>query len=417
MNSLKQLVFHAVLLSLGTQPIWAAESWTRFRGPAGDGHADVDSAPVHWSDSDNVVWKVEIPGEGWSSPVVADDRIYLTAAVPVQAGSKDQSLRLLAIDANNGSPVDQVEVFRQDGEDAQNIHGKNSHASPTPWIDGERIYVHFGHQGTACLDTRGNIIWTNTKLRYEAVHGNGGSPIVVDEALIFSCDGRESPFVVALDKERGRQLWKIPRQSDAEKKFSFSTPTLIEVDGRPQVITPGSNVVNALDPQTGREIWRVRYDGYSVIPKPVYGDGLLFLSTSYNSPSILAIRVDGKGDVTDTHVAWRTGRGAPHTPSPLFADGYLYTVSDDGIASCFDASTGERQWQERLGGNFSASPVLASGKVYFLSEDGQTTVVDASPRFNKRAENALNARTLASFGVIENDFLIRTDRHLYRIGS
>src|SRR5262249_38284452 len=163
------------------------------------------------------------------------------------------------------------------------IHGKNSHASPTPLTDGQRLYVHFGHQGTACLDLDGKVLWRNTDLRYRPVHGNGGTPILVDEALVFSCDGGDVQFVVALDQATGKVRWKIDRKTGAFKKFSFGTPLLITVDGKPQIVSPGSGVVCAYDPKTGREIWRVRYDnGYSVVPRPVYGHGLVFVATGYD---------------------------------------------------------------------------------------------------------------------------------------
>ena len=235
--------------------------------------------------------------------------------------------------------------------------------------------------------------------------------------LIFSCDGASDPFVIALHKRTGEVMWKTPRATDAVKTFSFSTPLLIQVDGRPQVISPGSNCVVAYDPGTGVEIWRVRYDGYSVVPRPVYGHGLVYISTAFDSPVAMAIRPDGQGDVTDTHVAWTARRSAPNTPSLLLVDDYLYMVSDRGVASCLEAETGQTMWQERLGGAYSASPLHAGGRVYFQSEEGQTVIVSASPEFHELARNDLGERTLASHAVIEDDLLIRTETKLYRIGA
>jgi outer membrane protein assembly factor BamB len=198
-------------------------------------------------------------------------------------------------------------LFQQPA-DAPKPHTKNSHASPTPLVENDRIYVHFGHAGTACLDRTGKTLWKNAEHGYEPVHGNGGSPVLVDGLLIFSCDGADDPYVVALDGMSGQERWRFQRESEAPNKFSFSTPAVIEVGGQKQLITPGSGVVNALDPGTGSEIWRCTYGaGYSVIPKPVYGNGLLYMATGYNAPTVMAIRPDGKGDVTETHVAW-TGR-------------------------------------------------------------------------------------------------------------
>lgn len=390
--------------------------WPSFRGPGGNGHA-ADAKPVtEWNATKNITWKQPVPGQGWSSPVIVDGRIYLSAAVPAAENStKEYSLRLLCLDAKRGDIQWDTEVFRQDSERTVSIHPKNSHASPTPLVENGRVYVHFGHQGTACVDADGKVLWRTDKYRYAPVHGNGGTPILVDEALIFSCDGAENPFVLALHRDTGEELWKQPRNSEATKKFSFSTPLYLEVDGRPQVISPGSNLVAGYDPKTGKELWRVTYDGYSVIPKPVYGHGLVYICTGYNTPSLLAIRPDGEGDVTETHVAWKISRGVPHTPSLLLVGDELYMVSDKGIATCVDAATGTEHWQERIGGNFSASPLFANGRIYLLSEEGEGILLAPEKTFKVLARNKLEERTLASYGVSGNTLFIRSDKHLYRI--
>jgi outer membrane protein assembly factor BamB len=282
-------------------------------------------------------------------------------------------------------------------------------------IAGDRVYVHFGHQGTACLDLAGKVLWRNVELGYPPVHGNGGSPVLVDGRLIFSCDGASDPFVVALDANSGREKWRFQRQADSDKRFAFSTPAVIEVNGRKQVITPGAGVVNALDPATGEEIWRVNYDGYSVIPQPVFGHGLVFLSTGYDSPMILAIRPDGTGDVTETHVEWELKTGAPHTPSPLLVGDELYLIADRGVATCLDARTGEEHWQERVGGNYSASPLSADGKIFLQSEDGPTVVIKSGTTFEKIADTGFAERTLASYAIGDNALFIRTEKNLYRV--
>jgi outer membrane protein assembly factor BamB len=392
---------------------WApAADWTEFRGPTGQGLSSEENLPVEWSTQKNVVWKVATP-PGWSSPIIAGGKVYLTGAVALARG---YSLRALCLDAASGKTLWEREVFTE-GADAPRIHTKNSHASPTPLIEGDRIWVHFGYLGTACLDRDGKILWTNRDLAFRPVHGPGGSPILVDDLLVFSGDGASERFTVALDKVTGKLRWKTNRDTEADRKFSFSTPLLIEVKGQKQLISPGSDVVSALDPASGKEIWRVRYSGYSVIPRPVFGHGLLFLSTGYDAPSVLAIRPDGTGDVTETHVVWRMRQGAPHTPSPLLVGDELYTVADNGTASCVDARTGKIHWQKRLGGAFSASPVHAAGKVYFQSEDGVGTVVAAATTFKQLARNELGARTLASYAAADGALFIRTDKHLYRIGK
>lgn len=408
--------FSTILICLSlTLP--AAADWPQFRGPEGNGHAEAKNLPVEWGPEKNIAWRTEVPGKGWSSPSLSQGKIYLTSAVPVDEGSAsgDADLKLLCYDAASGKELWAVTVFRQEGKSAPAIHRKNSHASPTPLVDGSRIFVHFGHQGTACLTTSGEIYWKNQSLKYPPVHGNGGSPILVDGILIFSCDGGEAPFLVGLDAASGDVKWKQPRPTDSAKKFAFSTPTVITVAGQKQVISPGAGMVSALDPQTGEEIWHVKYDGYSVIPKPVFGNGLIYLSTGYDSPTLIAIRAGGRGDVTDTHVAWTLKKGAPHTPSPLLIGKELYLVSDRGLATCVDALSGEIIWQERVGGDYSASPLYADGKIYLVNEEGSGTALRPGRTFEKLAENGFPERTLASYAVENGAIFVRTEKALYRV--
>ncbi len=406
------------MLALIASPSAAdGEDWPEFRGPTGQGISAERNLPVEWSDdargtSKNIVWKTSIPGEGWSSPVLREGRIYLTIAVGKEDGA-NHGLKAICVEAAMGRILWTVEVFTP--EDFVRIHTKNSHASPTPLVEGERLYVHFGHLGTACLDLTGKVLWRNNSLAYPPVHGSGCSPILADDALIFSCDGASDPFVVALDKNNGKVLWKVNRETDAKKTFSFCTPLLITVNGQKQAISPGSNVVCAYDPKTGREIWRVHYEGYSVVPRPVFGRGLIFISTGFDRPVVMAIRPDGNGDVTKTHVAWTNAKGAPNTPSMLLVRDELYLLSDAGIASCLDAKSGKTHWQERIGGNCSASPVLADGRIYFQNEEGLGVVIKAGREFQKLASNPLNERTLASYAVGDGAFFIRSEKHLYRI--
>lgn len=394
----------------------AAAEWPEFRGPTGQGHSTATGLPVEWSAGKNVVWKQSVPGSGWSSPVVSDGRIFLTTGLP---GTENHpSLRALCFDATTGRPLWDTEVFTSAETKVQPIHQKNSLASPTALIEGDAIYVHFGHDGTARLDRSGKIVWRNHSLGYDPVHGNGGAPILAGEKVVYHADGASSPFVAALDKATGTLAWKFERTGATKQKFSFSTPLLISVDGRPQIISPGSGSVSALDPKDGREIWRVRYGtGYSVIPRPVFAHGLVFVATGYGRADLLAIRPDGHGDVTDTHIAWRTTKGAPLTPSVLVVGDELYAVNDAGIASCWDAKTGQLHWQERLDGNYSASPIAADGRLYFLSETGVGTVLKVGRTFVKLATNPMGERALASYAVTGSDLLIRTEGHLYRIAA
>ena len=405
----------SVLLLLGSRAL-LADDWPEFRWPTGQGHSTATNLPFEWSAEKNVVWKQAVPGLGWSSPVISRGRLFLTSGV--KDGEGAPSLRALCFESATGRLLWNTEVFSAAEATGQPMHDKNSPASPTPLIEGEHIYVHFGHHGTACVDWSGKIVWRNNSLRYDPVHGNGGSPVLVDDKLIFNADGARDPFIVALNKKTGDVLWKIPRTVDVRQTFSFCTPLIISVKGEPQLITPGSGAVSALDPKDGRELWRFRYGGgYSVVPRPVFGHGLLFIATGFNRADLLAIRADGEGDVTDTHLAWRTTKGAPLTPSVVLVGDDLYAVSDMGVASCFDAKTGKVHWQERIEGNYSASPLAAEGRIYFQNETGTGTVIKASTEFTKIATNVLEERTLASYAVADDALFVRTAAHLYRIAA
>jgi outer membrane protein assembly factor BamB len=409
--------FFTVLVLICLTPGVRGEDWPEFRGPDGQGHA-MGILPTEWGPMRNLVWKQALPGNGWSSPAIVGGRIYLTASVVAKGAGGGYSLQALCLNATSGKSIWEREVF-QEPANAPRPHGKNSHASPTPLVAGDRLYVHFGHQGTACLDLAGKVLWTNTEQKYSPVHGNGGTPILVDDALVFSCDGGDKTFVVALDRNTGKQLWKTDRTTQPARGFSFSTPLLITVKGQKQIVSAGSDAVMAYDPATGKELWKVRYEGgYSVIPRPVFGHGLVFVCTGYGTPNLLAIRVeDATGDVTETNVVWKSKRNVPHTPSLLLVDYELYMVSDGGQASCLDARTGKVHWQERLERAYSASPLYADGKIYFQSEDGVGTVVKASKEFVKVATNPLKERTLASYAAVDGALFIRTEGNLYRFQS
>jgi outer membrane protein assembly factor BamB len=413
---MKRFIVLLAPLLFATTTFLHAENWPEFRGPTGQGIYAGKSLPTEWSTTKNVAWKQAIPGKGWSTPIVQDDRVYLTTAVPSAPGKgKDQSLCALCLDAKTGAQLWQTEIFKQDGKAAPGIHPKNSHASPSPLTDGKHLWVHFGHQGTACLDLDGKILWRNTELRYAPVHGGGGSPIRVDNRLIFSVDGGDKQFVAALDCDTGKVLWKTDRKSEAVQRFSFSTPLLVNVAGKKQIISCGSNVVSAYDVNDGKELWRVKYDGYSQIPRPVQGHGMIFLSSGYNTPTLMAIRADGTGDSPKGPIVWSTKKAAPHTPSPLLIGDELYTVSDSGVTTCYDAKTGKIHWQERVDGNYSASPIYADGKIYLQSEEGIGTVLRAGTTFEVLGRNNMGERTLASYAAADGAIFLRTAGHLYRI--
>lgn len=407
-------VLSAVVNLMGLN-LWAHD-WPEFRGPTGQGHSPATDVPIRWSATENVAWKAAIPGGGWSSPVLVNGRVYLTSAISA-AGVKDLKLTAICLDARDGKLLWSTNVFSP--EDGSSLHRKNSYASPTPLVRGGRLYVHFGHLGTACLDLNGQVLWRQTSITYPSMHGNGGSPLLAGDRLIFSCDGITNPAVVALDRHTGKVQWKTPRDNDSvPKKFSFSTPLLITNAGREELISPGAGATYAYDPTTGRPLWKVSTGtGFSVVPRPVFAHGLLFVNTDYDFPKLFAIRPGGEGDVTSTHLAWQTGRGAPSTPSALVVGSELYFVSDAGIATCADAKTGQVHWNERLGGGFSASPVFAAGHIYFQNEEGVGYVLKAGKTFEQIAKNELGERTLASYAVDDGTLFIRSAEHLFRIGK
>ena len=392
-----------------------AEDWPQFRGPTGQGHSSERGLPLEWSEVRNIVWKTPVPGEGLSSPVVAGGRVWMTAAVDTgnpARGPVTSSLRLLAVDAATGREMVNVEVFRLPR--AGYINPKNSRASPTPIVDGGRVYVHFGAEGTAAVTTDGVIVW-KTQLRYQSQHGAGGSPVLFGDLLIVSCDGNGGEaFVAALDTHTGTIRWKTDRRLPADQ--AYSTPLVIRAGDRDQVVSVGAHRAVAYDPRTGREIWHVGYpNGFSNVPRPVYGHGLVYIATGFNDPTLIAVRADGEGDVTRTHLAWTVARSVPLTPSPLLVGEELYMVSDIGVLTCLDARTGVSLWQARLAGDYSASPVFADGRIYLQSEAGLTTVIAPGKEFRRLATSQLDGAILASMAISGGSIYIRTDGHLYRI--
>ena len=377
----------------------------QFRGPGGEGHSSEKNLPLTWSETENVRWKAEIEGLGWSTPSIVGSQVWITTAT-----DEGKSLRVVCLDKNSGTVVHDVEVFHRD--EPGKIHSKNSYASPSVLIDGEQVFVHFGKLGTACLDRDAKPIW-KTEMKYNHRHGPAGSPIVVGDLVILACDVGDTQYVTALDKLTGKEVWKTTRDG----AMAFSTPLLIEVDGQPQVVSTGGEWAMGYEPRTGKELWRFRYPkGYSNVPRPVQGQGLVFLCSGYDDPGLYAVKANGSGDVTESHLVWKLERGAPLNPSPLLIGEELYVVSDDGIASCLNAKTGKLHWKKRLDGNFSASLLHAEGRIYLLDENGKTFVIaPTKDEYRELAVNELPGRTLASIAAADGALFLRTDKAVYRI--
>lgn len=405
----------AILLAtqLGFKETIAQDSWPQFRGPDSAGHAPGHRPPMQWSDTQNIEWRKTIPGLGWSSPSIHNGVLYLTTAVPQGEGL---SLRVLALDAQTGEPRWEREIKQVEKVPA--IHAKNSHASPTPIVLDDAVFVHFGTLGTARLEPAdGRIVWLCEELVYPPVHGSGGSPVLFDEKLFIICDGSSNPFVCALDASNGKVVWRTQRSVPAQISHSFGTVRVAMVKGEPQILAPGPNHLAAYEPNTGKEIWKVLAPGWSVVPQPLLIDDLVIYNHDYDNPELMAVRLGGSGDVTETNVVWRNTRGAPSTPTPLLIDDLLYFVSDNGVASCVDARTGDRHWMERLGGNYSASPVYVNDHVLYLSEDGVATWVKPSKEYTLVSKNEITGRTFATPAFYKNAMYLRTDEALLKISG
>ena len=399
------------------------------------------SPPTTFGEDQNLSWKTELPGRAWSSPVIADEVIWLTTAIERtpdaeeriellrQAGNKEEKfkqlaiakaieLKVLAVDFASGKLLKEIELANIENPDA--IHSLNSYASPTPVIDGDRLYCHFGTFGTFAINREtGKIAWQR-KIPLEHGVGPGSSPLIDGERLVLIQDGVDRQYVTALDKRSGKTLWETDRPPmDAptgDQKKAYSTPIVAtDASGREQLLCMGSQWMVSYNAENGDEFWRLFHGkGFSVVPRPVVRDGVVYFSTGFGKPQLWAVKIDGSGDVSDTHVQWTVKKGIPAKPSPLLHDGLIYVVDDNGVASCFDISDGKELWKERLGGKFSSSPVFAGGHLYFGNHEGEVFVMTTGADAKIVATNHVDGQVMASPAVVENALILRTDRALYR---
>ena len=398
-------------------PISAGENWWQFRGPAGDGHAKADNLPLKWSEQDNIVWKAAIHDRGWSSPVIWKGQIWITTAR--RDGTK---LFAICVDRESGEIKHDIHIF--DVEKPQKIAEVNSYATPTSAVEQGRVYVHYGTYGTACIDTEtGKILWTRRDLKcdHEAGAGPGSSPMLIGDRLVMNVDGRDVQYVIALDKATGKDAWKTNRSVDFSKvpvhqRKAYGTPKLGPRGKGLQLVSIGAQAVMSYDPETGQELWKVRHRGWSIAPRPVFGHGLVFTLVDRDYPELWAIRADGSGDVTDSHVVWREKKGMPRRSGPLLIGDLLFVVSHDGIASCLEAKTGKLVWKNRIKGQYSASLLYAAGRIYCFNEDSVCTVIRPAREFEILAVNQLpKDQLMASPAVAGKSLFIRSEKFLYRI--
>lgn len=391
----------------------AGETWPQFRGPHANGHADAPSLPLTWTAEQNVVWKTPIHDRGWSSPVIWHDQVWLTTAT-----AKGHKLYALCVDRHSGQIVHDLHLF--DVDKPQHIATMNSYASPTSVIEAGRAYVHFGTYGTACIDTSsGKVLWTRRDLNCDHHEGAGSSPMLVDHLLVFHVDGRDVQYVVALDKLTGETVWKTERSVNykpvpPDLRKCYGTPIVIDVGGQRQLVSVGARATMGYEIATGKELWKVTYGGWSIAPRPLFGHGLVFFINDYLRPELWAVRPDGEGEVTASHIAWKHSKTMPSRPSPLLVDDLLFTISSEGVATCLEAKTGVVVWTGRIGGKFSASPIYAAGRIYLFDESSVTTVIEPGRQLKTLAVNKLNNEELmASPAVAGNSLFIRTGSHLY----
>jgi outer membrane protein assembly factor BamB len=407
----------------------AATDWPGFRGPWGDGQVaapgDTRPAglPLTWSETENIVWKTAIPERGWSTPAVMGGKIWLTTAA-----LDGTAFNVLGVEAATGRVLVHEKLF--DCAAPEPLGNKvNGYATPSPALEAGRVYVHFGSYGTACLDAAtGRPIWQRQDLPCRHYRGPASSPVLFENLVILSMDGADVQYLVALDKATGRTVWKTDRSvawndgdskikmvQEGDRRKAHSTPLLVTVAGRPRMFSIGAKAAYEYEPRTGRELWRVQYDAWSGAPLPVYRQGLVFVITGLGKTELLAVRADGSGDVTDTHVAWRSDSMVAKTSSPVLVDDLLYFVADGGIVTCLETTTGQQVWRERLPGNYAASPIHADGRLYFCNQEGKTTVIKPGRTWEILATNTLETGLMASPAVAGKALFLRTKTHLYRV--
>ena len=403
-----RVVIAAVTLLLAASAV-AAENWPGFRGPRGDGSSSEKGVPITWSATENVAWKVAIPGRGHSSPVVWGDRVFVASAVQETA-----ERLLLCLDRKSGKTLWQRAVLKSPMEP---IHPLNSHASSTPLTDGERVYVSFLDRDKmylAAYDFQGNRVWETRPGPFSSKHGYSSSPILYKDSIIVNGDHDGDGFLVALNRKTGAEKWKIARPNNTR---SYCTPIIRQIAGEPHMMLTGSKCTASYNPENGALQWMMDGPTEQFVAAPVYNGKLLFITAGYPELHILAIRPDVKGKVADEAIAWRTRRGAGYVPSPVLSGPYFLNVADGGFLGCWLADTGEQLWNERTVGHTTSSPVVVEDRVYVQADRGVTTVVRPGKAFEKLAENDLGEETFASPAVSQGQLFIRGVEHLFAIGK
>ncbi len=411
------------LVLLANQSSSAVDGWPEYRGPHANGCAEAEDLPLEWSESRNIRWKTAIHDKGWSTPIILEDQIWLTTA-----STDGQKMYVLCLDQEDGRVLlDQKLLDVPNPRPLGNA--MNCYASPSAVIEPGRVYIHFGSYGTFCMDTDSReILWQRLDLPCNHFRGPASSPLLLERLLILHMDGTDHHYIAALDKETGETVWKTPRSTDygdlgadgkpmakGDFRKAFNSPLLIELDGRPLVISPSAKAVYAYDPETGKEIWQVRYKGHSTAARALFDGQRVYCNTGYGDTQLLAIDPRGSGDVTDTNILWNQKQQTPRRSSPVLLDGLIYGCTDGGIASCIEADSGRIVWKKRLGGEFSSSVLYADGRLYFCNQEGDTIVAAPGRSYRHLAKNRLDDGCMASPAAVGRSLYLRTKTHLYRI--
>jgi len=396
--------------------VHGADAWPEFRGPRGDGRADASDPPVEFGEGKRMAWKVAIHGKGWSSPVVWGNQVWLTSAT-----EDGKRMSVLCIDRTTGKVLHDRVLF--ENANPAFCHPTNSYASPTSAIEEGRVYVHFGSYGTACLDTKTfDTIWERRDLPCDHWRGPGSSLALHDGVLYVPYDGHDLQYVAAFDTLTGATRWKTDRgiqyeSEDGDIKKAYSTCQVIEVDGQRQLVCPSAAETIAYEPQSGRELWRLRHGGMNAATRPLFAEGLLYLTVGDAvgdaRPALLAVRLESMAGKTAPQLAWKLDKSPPKRPSPIVVDGMVFVINDDGVASCLDATTGQTLWHHRIAGTYRASPVYASGRIYFCSLEGTVTVVAAEKAYRELAVNQFDQGFQASPALHGNALILRSLTDLY----
>ena len=390
--------------------ITKSENWPGWRGPNGDGSGAETNLPVKWDTITNVLWKVTIPGNGYASPIIWDDKLFTVAAIP-----ESQEKILLCYNAQNGKLIWQTTVLRTKFEQK---HEDNSFASGTPATDGQSVYVSFLEGDSvvvAAYDFNGKKLWMTKPGTFSSEMGHSTSPVICRDKIIINGDSEGDAFVAALSKIDGHTIWKVLHQ----KKFlSYSTPIIREIDGRIQIIYCGNQEIAAYNPQDGSRFWTVQGPADEFCSSPVYSEKLklVFTCSSYPKRILVAINPTGNGDVTNSNIVWQSAQGGCFVPSPILAGDYLLSTMTNGTVHCLEAATGKSLWNENLGKQYP-SAIYAGGLVYMPNDAGVITVIRPGPKFECVSKNSIGEKMFASPAICKGRFYLRGDKHLYCIGT